>query len=108
MTTDDLGDRMKDYEMAEAGRRCMPRLPILARIDGRGFSKFTGGLERPYDRRLSDLMVDTVKFLVRETNAVCGYTQSDEISLAWYAAQHRPARSCSTVASARWCRSSPA
>ncbi len=88
MTTDDLGDRMKDYEMAEAGRRCMPRLPILARIDGRGFSKFTGGLERPYDRRLSDLMVDTVKFLVRETNAVCGYTQSDEITLAWYAADH--------------------
>lgn len=83
--TDDLGDRMKDYEMAEAGRRCMPRLPILARIDGRGFSKFTGGLERPYDRRLSDLMVETVKFLVRETNAAAGYTQSDEISLAWYA-----------------------
>lgn len=82
---DDLGDRMKDYEMAEAGRRCMPRLPVLARIDGRGFSKFTAGLERPYDRRLSDLMVDTVKHLVRETNAVAGYTQSDEISLAWYA-----------------------
>lgn len=81
---DDLGDRMKEYEMAEAGRRCMPRLPILARIDGRGFSRFTSDLERPYDRRLSDLMVETVKFLVRETNAVCGYTQSDEISLCWY------------------------
>ncbi|MBZ5709566.1 tRNA(His) guanylyltransferase Thg1 family protein [Nannocystis pusilla] len=81
---DDLGDRMKMYEMAEAGRKCMPLLPIVARIDGRSFSKFTSGLERPYDRRLSELMIDTVKFLVRETNAVCGYTQSDEITLAWY------------------------
>ncbi|MDC0669065.1 tRNA(His) guanylyltransferase Thg1 family protein [Nannocystis radixulma] len=81
---DDLGDRMKMYEMAEAGRKCMPLLPIAARIDGRSFSKFTSGLERPYDRRLSELMIDTVKFLVRETNAVCGYTQSDEITLAWY------------------------
>jgi len=81
---DDLGDRMKMYEMAEAGRKCMPLLPIVARIDGRSFSKFTSGLERPYDRRLSELMIDTVKFLVRETNAACGYTQSDEITLAWY------------------------
>ncbi|MCY1066916.1 tRNA(His) guanylyltransferase Thg1 family protein [Nannocystis sp. RBIL2] len=82
--TDDLGDRMKMYEMAEAGRKCMPLLPIVARIDGRSFSKFTHGLERPFDRRLSQLMIETVKFLLRETNAVCGYTQSDEITLAWY------------------------
>lgn len=83
--SDELGDRMKMYEMAEAGRRCMPLLPILARIDGRSFSKFTHGLERPFDRRLSQLMIDTVKFLVRETNAACGYTQSDEITLGWHA-----------------------
>ena len=38
---DALGDRMKIYEMAEAGRRFMPLLPILARIDGRAFSSFT-------------------------------------------------------------------
>lgn len=86
--SDDLGDRMKAYEMAEAGRRCMPLLPILARIDGRSFSRFTQGLERPFDRRLSELMIDTVKFLVRETNAACGYTQSDEITLAWYSPTH--------------------
>lgn len=28
-------------------------------------------------------MIDTTKFLVEETNARCGYTQSDEISLCW-------------------------
>jgi tRNA(His) 5'-end guanylyltransferase len=29
-------------------------------------------------------MVETVKYLVKETNANCGYTQSDEITLVWY------------------------
>lgn len=80
---DDFGDRMKLYEMAEAGRKLMPLLPALARIDGRSFSMFTKGLERPYDKRLSDLMIETTKYLVKETNACCGYTQSDEITLAW-------------------------
>src|SRR5579859_3955752 len=82
---DDLGDRMKRYESAEAGRRLMPLVPALARLDGRAFHSFVRGLERPYDRRLSDLMIDTATFLVRETNAVVGYTQSDEITLAWVA-----------------------
>jgi tRNA(His) 5'-end guanylyltransferase len=75
---------MKYLEGMEAGRRFLPLLPIVARLDGKGFSKFTNGLERPYDKRLSDLMIETVKYLVEETNAVCGYTQSDEITLAWY------------------------
>lgn len=80
---DSFGDRMKLYEMAESGRRLMPLLPIIARIDGRSFSKFTRGLNRPYDERLSKLMVATTKFLVQETEAQCGYTQSDEITLGW-------------------------
>ena len=81
--SDSLGDRMKQYEAAEAGRRLMPLLPAFARLDGRAFHSFVRGLERPFDKRLSDLMLDTATFLVRETNAVVGYTQSDEISLAW-------------------------
>lgn len=78
-----LGDRMKMYERREAGRRCMPGLPICARIDGKGFSKFTRSLPRPFDPRLSRLMVDTTRFLVTETGACIGYTQSDEISLVF-------------------------
>ena len=81
---DDLGDRMKEYEMAEAGRRLMPRLPILARIDGKRFSKFTQGLKRPYDERLSRLMVATARHLVEQSAALVGYTQSDEITLLIY------------------------
>ncbi|MBN9118159.1 MAG: tRNA(His) guanylyltransferase Thg1 family protein [Planctomycetes bacterium] len=80
---DGLGDRMKRYEGAEAGRRLMPLLPVLARLDGRAFHSFVRGLDRPFDRRLSELMIDTATFLVRETNAAVGYTQSDEITLAW-------------------------
>ena len=74
---DAMGDRMKLYESAEAGRRLMPLLPAVARLDGKGFSGFTRGLARPFDVRLSNLMVETTTFLVEETNAVCGYTQSD-------------------------------
>ena len=83
MSEDALGDRMKLYEMAEAGRKFMPRLPVIARIDGRSFSAFTKGLNRPYNQRMSDLMTDTTMYLCRETEARCGYTQSDEITLAW-------------------------
>lgn len=80
---DEMGDRMKEYELAEAGRKLMPLLPAIARLDGKCFSAFTKGLRRPYDERLSKLMVNTAKYLAEETNACCAYTQSDEITLAW-------------------------
>ena len=80
---DDFGDRMKLYEMSEAGRKFMPLLPVVARLDGRSFHNFCKGLNRPYDERLSNLMIACTKYLVQETNANCGYTQSDEITLAW-------------------------
>lgn len=81
-SVDDLGDRIKEYEAAEA-RRFMPLLPVYARIDGRAFSRFTRGLERPYDLLITRAMVETTKFLVAETHARIGYTQSDEINLVW-------------------------
>lgn len=82
---DDLGDRMKLYEGMEAGRRLMPLLPAMARIDGRAFHSFTKGMERPFDAVFSGCMVDTTAALVRDTGACMGYTQSDEITLAWHA-----------------------
>lgn len=81
---DSFGDRMKMYEGKEAGRRFMPLVPIVARLDGKTFSKFTKGLKRPYDQRLSDLMVATMSYLVDQTDARVGYTQSDEITLVLY------------------------
>lgn len=81
---DAIGDRQKNYENEYASRKILPRIPVCARIDGRAFSQFTKGLNRPYDERLSNLMIETTKFLVGETCANVGYAQSDEISLAWY------------------------
>ena len=81
---DALGDRMKAYEARESDRRFLPMLPVYARIDGRCFSAFTRHMERPYDVAMSGAMVATTKALVDQTNAICGYTQSDEISLGWY------------------------
>ena len=78
-----MGDRMKAYEMAEAGRRAMKGIPLVARLDGRGFSKYTSGLQRPYDSRMSQCMTDTMIYLVEKFHCVVGYTQSDEITLLW-------------------------
>ena len=79
-----LGDRMKAYERREAGRRLLPLVPLCVRLDGKRFSRWTHGLARPYDPRLSRLMIDTTRRLVDETAAVIGYTQSDEISLVLF------------------------
>jgi tRNA(His) 5'-end guanylyltransferase len=84
METDSLGDRMKAYEQAEAGRMFMPMLPVCVRVDGKAFHSWTRNLDRPYDKRLSDCMIETTEYLVDKTNARIGYTQSDEISLVLY------------------------
>lgn len=80
----EFGDRMKLYEGMETSRHLMPLLPICARIDGKTFHTFCRGLPRPYDERLSRLMVATSRFLLEETGALVAYTQSDEINLVWY------------------------
>jgi tRNA(His) 5'-end guanylyltransferase len=79
---------MKEYEARETSRRFLPGLPIYARIDGRGFSRFTWGMERPYDARMSRAMVHSTKVLVEQTHATIGYVQSDEISLVWIPAEN--------------------
>lgn len=81
---DSLGDSMKMFENVESERRAVKGRPLCARLDGRSFHTFTANLQRPFDIRLTNLMVATTKFLVEETQALLGYTQSDEISLAWY------------------------
>jgi tRNA(His) 5'-end guanylyltransferase len=87
--TDDFGARMKAYEAVETARQLDVRLPIYARIDGRAFSTFTRGMERPFDDRMTSAMVETTKYLVDKTHARIGYTQSDEISLIWLAEGER-------------------
>lgn len=85
MLHDEFGDRMKAYEAVETARRLDVHLPIYARIDGRHFSSFTRGMERPFDVAMTGAMIETCRQLVQETHARIGYTQSDEISLIWLA-----------------------
>lgn len=80
-----LGDRIKEYEREETASRFMPNLPIYVRIDGRSFSNFTRTMKKPYDEKMSRIMQEVTKFLVKECSAKIGYTQSDEISLLFYA-----------------------
>lgn len=81
MTSDALGDRMKEYE-------CVPkvklirRTPVVIRLDARSFHTFTRGFEKPFDNRLSECMQETMRWLCENIqNCKVGYTQSDEISL---------------------------
>lgn len=81
---DDFGNRMKAYEASVRAAPVNPGTPIIARLDGKGFSKFTKRLIRPYDVRLSSLMVSMTEYLMQTFGAKIGYTQSDEITLVWY------------------------
>ena len=83
--TDELGNRMKEYEASGTSHKLDVSLPICARIDGRSFSKFTSGCERPFDSRVSGAMRATCAYLVEQTHALIGYVQSDEISLVFQA-----------------------
>jgi tRNA(His) 5'-end guanylyltransferase len=62
----------------------IPKLPVIIRLDGNNFSSWTKGLEKPFDSMLTELMIETTKFLVKETNAIVAYHQSDEITLILY------------------------
>lgn len=84
MDFETLGSYCKWLEKNFSNEVMIPTLPVIIRLDGNNFHNWTKGLERPFDRKLTELMVETTKFLVRETNATIGYTQSDEITLILY------------------------
>jgi len=84
MDFETMGDWCKWLEKNFSPEIMIPTLPVIIRLDGNNFHNWTKGLERPFDRNLTELMTETTKFLVQETNAVVGYTQSDEITLILY------------------------
>lgn len=87
MKFDDLDDKMRVYETSQ-DRSVLPNMYIVARIDGRSFTKLTKEthkLEAPFDERFRDMMVETVKHLMNcGFNAIYGFTQSDEISILFH------------------------
>lgn len=77
-----LEDRMKAYE--QATRTVLPRrLPIIVRVDGKGFSNYTKQLPgKPFDRNFISVMESTAIALCQEIQgAQIAFVQSDEISV---------------------------
>lgn len=84
MKFETLGDWCKHLEKNFSLEQGIPTLPTIIRLDGNNFHNYAKGLDKPFDVGLTDLMVATTKHLVKETNAIIGYTQSDEITLVLY------------------------
>ena len=79
---DDFGDRMKTYESQANNLSLIPNLPVIVRLDGKGFSKYTSGLNKPYDERFVKLMENTCKYLMKKFPKIkVIYQQSDEINI---------------------------
>ncbi len=87
MKFDDLDLKMRVYETAH-DRCILPQMYVVARIDGRGFTKLTKEVhkfEAPFDVKFRDLMIATVQHLMNcGFNIIYGYTESDEISLLFH------------------------
>ncbi|WP_165045724.1 tRNA(His) guanylyltransferase Thg1 family protein [Dysgonomonas sp. ZJ709] len=87
MNFNELDKKMRVFETIHD--LCVsPEIYIVARIDGRGFTKLTKekvSFETPFDVRFRDYMVETTKHLMDcGFKIIYGYTQSDEISLLFH------------------------
>lgn len=84
MKFDELDSRMRVFETAH-DYCVLPGLYIVARLDGRGFTRLTKQVhefEAPFDERFRDMMLATVEYLMNiGIDITYAYTQSDEISL---------------------------
>lgn len=77
-----LGDRMKDYEMRS--QSYLPRRTYtIVRVDGKGFSKFTKNMKKPFDDDFKDAMVSTAIAMAKMFHPKMMFYQSDEISLVF-------------------------
>jgi tRNA(His) 5'-end guanylyltransferase len=84
MKFDELDLKMRVYETSH-DRCVLPNMFLVARIDGRSFTKLTKEVHKfdaPFDEKFRDYMVETVKHLMNcGFNVIYGFTESDEISL---------------------------
>ncbi len=77
-----LGDRMKQYYEAPAQSYLPRRTNAIIRLDGVAFSKFTRGLDKPYDLSFVNAMNSTAAFLCKNIQgAKVAFVQSDEITI---------------------------
>lgn len=78
-----LAERMKEYEWVW-DTRLTSRLPVVLRIDGNSFHRFTtlAKFNTPFDTHLSEMMVESaIKLLQYCSGSTLAFVQSDEISV---------------------------
>lgn len=79
-----LDRKMRSFE-ENLDQFVLPEVYIVARLDGRGFTRLTKELlplERPFDETFRDAMIETVSHLMNcGFKITYGYCQSDEISI---------------------------
>ena len=87
MKFEELDKKMRVYEQS-LDQIVMPEIYIVARIDGRNFTRLTKELcqfETPFDEEFKKHMKTTVMHLMEcGFKIVYGYTESDEISLLFH------------------------
>lgn len=77
-----LSDRIKEYYEDRSKTFLNRRTITIIRLDGKGFSKLTKPLNKPFDDGFSDDMDATSVYLCQNIEGVkFAYTQSDEITL---------------------------
>ena len=87
MDFDSLDKQMRCFELS-LDRTMLDGVYVVARLDGHGFTRLTKkewDLEKPFDIRFRDAMVETLRHLMDcGFRIIYGYTQSDEISLLFH------------------------
>jgi len=77
-----IGNRLKLNYENRAKQFLTRRTPVIMRIDGKTFSTYTKGLNKPFDEGLIEDMQQTAIYLCENIQgAKCAYVQSDEISI---------------------------
>ena len=82
-----LDKQMRRFEQS-LDRTMLEGIYVVARLDGHGFTRLTKkdwNLEKPFDIRFRNAMIETTKHLMDcGFRIIYGYTQSDEISLLFH------------------------
>jgi tRNA(His) 5'-end guanylyltransferase len=74
---------MKELEKEDRTYLPEKRFAVI-RVDGKGFSKYTRHMDKPFDLGFTRNMQETAKFLAENIDgALFAYTQSDEISVVF-------------------------
>jgi len=75
-----LEERMKKYEMCNKYHYTL-RVPVIVRVDGKGFSKYTKNFKKPFSDEITQSMISSTRTLFKEMQGCkLAYTHSDEAS----------------------------